>query len=173
LNKGLQPLVQIYFYFLKPSLVTPLRIFIIIIVAFLIYSCSKEEKTEQPVQKKVNTEAENSSDTNLTLEEKFSSSLLSDFLNDSEDGELAEFLETEIYKMGASFKGASLLEISPSVWFLLLEKDGVTKNYLLQKFVNFKTNEYYFLLKETQLNITDIITSGKVKTSSASENSEP
>jgi len=85
-----------------------------------------------------------------------------DFL-DSDDGALGDFLESEIYKMGAYFTGASVVELNPSTWLVVLEKDGTEKNYLLQKFVDFKTNEYYFKLKETPLNVTDVISKGKVK----------
>jgi hypothetical protein len=66
--------------------------------------------------------------------------------------------------MGADYKGASIVEVTPSVWFITLEKDTLSKNYLLQKFFEFKTNNYYFSLKETSLTITDIITRRKTKT---------
>lgn len=147
-----------------------MRIILILISAILISSCSKEDKAPQTLQK--TGETENPADTNLTPEEKFSTSILADFIGNSEDEELAEYLETEIYKMGAGFKGASLVEISPAVWFIMLEKDGITRNYLLQKYVNFKTNEYYFTFKETPLTITDIVSKRKVNTP-AGEMNEP
>jgi hypothetical protein len=143
--------------------------FILLIPAFiLLNSCSKEEKPLPQQQKTLQEEPDIPVDTNLTPQEKFSSSIILDFVNDTEDDGLAAYLETEVYKLGANYTGASVIEISPAVWFVLLEKDGKTKNYLLQKFVNFKTNEYYFNMKETTLTITDII-SRKSKNTPAGE----
>ena len=144
-------------------------ILLIILLAFLVPGCSKEEKpnTAPQQQKPQQEDSDNPVDTNLTPEEKFSSAILFDFLNSAEDEELASYLETEIYKFGANYTGASVVEISPAVWFVMLEKDGNTKNYLLQKFVNFKSNEYYFQLKETNLLISDIISKGRGKTSAS------
>ena len=139
-------------------------LFSILFVLFI--SCSKEEKQtskqEKAPKNQVEDTDENPSDTNMTLEEKFSTSIMLDFL-DSDDGALGDFLESEIFKMGANYTGASVVELNPSTWLVILEKDGTEKNYLLQKFVDFNTNEYYFRLKETPLNVTDVISRGKVK----------
>lgn len=135
-------------------------------LAFL-SSCSKDDKpvTQQQNQQKVTQdENDNPSDTNLTPEEKFSASILVDFLEDSDDEDLGSFLETEIYKMGANYNGASVIEVTPSTWLVSLEKDGTVKNYLLQKYVDLKSNEYYFSFKETTLNLTDVISRVKPKT---------
>jgi hypothetical protein len=67
--------------------------------------------------------------------------------------------------MGASYNGASVVEITPSTWLVSLEKDGNIKNYLLQRYVDFKTNDYYFSMKETTLSLTDVISRSKPKTS--------
>ncbi len=130
-------------------------------------SCSKDDKpvTQQQNQQKVaQDENDNPADTNLTPEEKFSASILVDFLEDSDDEDLGSFLETEIYKMGANYNGASVIEVTPSTWLVSLEKDGTVKNYLLQKYVDLKSNEYYFSFKETTLNLTDVISRVKPKT---------
>ena len=139
------------------------KLIIAVISLLLVISCSKEDK---PVQQQ--DEPENTPDTNLTPEEKFSSAILTDFLSESEDEELANYLETEIYKLGSGYKGVSVIEIYPAVWFVMLEKDTTTKNYRLQKFVDFKTNKYYFNMKETSLTITDLI-SRKSKNTAAGE----
>ncbi|HWA05988.1 MAG TPA: hypothetical protein VG961_05530, partial [Ignavibacteria bacterium] len=121
-------------------------IILLFMLAFL-SSCSKDDKpvTQQQNQQKVTQdENDNPSDTNLTPEEKFSASILVDFLEDSDDEDLGSFLETEIYKMGANYNGASVIEVTPSTWLVSLEKDGTVKNYLLQKYVDLKSNEYYF-----------------------------
>lgn len=142
-------------------------IILLFTLTFLV-SCSKEDKpvTQQQDQQKVNSdETENPADTNLTPEEKFSASILVDFLDDSDDDDLGEFLETEVYKIGAAYNGTSVVEITPSTWLVSFEKDSTLKNYLLQKFVDLKTNEYYFSFKETNLTVTDVISRTKTKTS--------
>jgi hypothetical protein len=101
-------------------------------------------------------------DTNLTPEEKFSSAVLVDFLNDSDDDELADYLETEIYKLNVNYNGASVIELAPSLWLVMLEKDNTTKNYLLQKFVDFQSNENYFRMKETTLTASDVFSRSRV-----------
>lgn len=142
-----------------------MRYLAILTFCLLLFACSKEENV---TEKKQTEENDNSTDTNLTIEEKFSSSILIDFLNDSDDEDLASFLETEVYKMSENFNGAAVVEITPSTWLVSFEKDGTIKNYLLQKFVDFRSNEYYFRFKETTLTVTDIISKPRNK-SSASE----
>lgn len=129
-----------------------IKIFLFAGFLLIFISCQKDDKTPR-----TEDEDETPADTNLTPPEKFSYSVLMDFLDDSDDEQLASYLENEIYKMGANYKGASIVEITPAVWFLTMEKDSTSKNYLLQKFIDFKTNSYYFTLKETSLTITDII----------------
>lgn len=118
----------------------------------LILSCTKEDAEKIPAE-----EIENI-DTNLTPAQKFSSSILIDFLNDSDDDDLAGFLETEVYKLGSNYKGTAVIEVTPSTWLVVMEKDSTNKNYMLQKYVDIKTNDYYFTFKETTLTVTDVIT---------------
>lgn len=136
---------------------------LVLLLAVFLVSCSKEDKKTE------DDETENPADTNLTPQEKFSASILIDFLDDSNDEELADYLEAEMYKMGAKYKGASVMEISPAVWFVMLEKDTTSQNYILQKFVDFKTNDYYFKLQETSLKLPDIITRRPKQTSDTSK----
>ena len=144
-----------------------MKYIIALLTATVLISCSKEDKpvTQQKQQNVQQDDEDSPADTNLTAEEKFSASILIDFLGDSEDEDLAEFLETEIYKMGVNYKGVSIVEITPSTWLVSFEKDSTMKNYLLQKYVEFRSNEYYFSLKETPLTITDVISRTKPKTS--------
>ena len=129
-----------------------IKYFIFLLLAAVIVSCSENDKKIE------DDESENPADTDLTPPEKFSTSILIDFLDDSNDEELANYLENEMYKMGANYKGASVMEISPAVWFVMLEKDTTSQNYILQKFVDFKTNDYYFRLNQTPLKLSDILT---------------
>jgi Flp pilus assembly protein TadD len=145
-----------------------LKYFLLLLLSALVISCSKDDKSVQNQQtsdKKQNEETENLADTNLTPEEKFSSAILVDFLNDSEDEDLASFLETELYKMGANYTGTAVVEITPSSWLAVMEKDGAAKNFLIQKYIDFKTNDYYFSMKETTLTLTDIISKSRNRTS--------
>ena len=103
-------------------------------VIFL-FSCSKEEKqtkeqSKNPVQQ--NTEQENPADTNLTPEEKFSSSIMVDFLNDSDDEGFGDYLETEIFKMGANYDGAAVIELLQARGYYLLRK------IMLLKIISYK-----------------------------------
>jgi hypothetical protein len=147
------------------------KIFLFSVVSLsLLYftSCSKNDKTSTQQENAPKTQIEDlddMGDTDMTPAEKFSTAILIDFLNDSNDEELAEFLETEIFKMNTNYRGASVVEVTPSTWLVILEKDSINKNYLLQKYVDFTTNENYFRIKETTLTVTDVIAKGKGKTS--------
>ncbi len=133
------------------------NIFFILLFSLALLSCSKDsdkvtDKKEQKVQE---DEEFNPADTNLTVEEKFSSSILNDFVSSSEDDDLAAYLEDELFKYNDKFRGASLTQLTESLWLVTLENQGTTKNFLLQKFVDFKSNDYYFNLKETSLTVND------------------
>jgi hypothetical protein len=144
-----------------------LKLLSLFIAVFLLASCSKEEQDTQTDKKQ--TEEDNPSDTNLTPEEKFSASILVDFLNDSDDDDLASFLETEVYKTGKNYNGTSVVELTPSTWLVGFEKDSTVKNYILQKYVDPKTNDYYFTFKETTLTIPDVISLKRPKESAGEQ----
>jgi hypothetical protein len=145
-------------------------LFILLLVCF--YSCSKEDKPGTTNEKQTTTEQNRNNlqleenqpaDTNLTPEEKFSASIMEDFLDSSDDEDLQGFLEDEVFKNQQGYTGAAVIGLTPSTWLLALEKDNSTKNYMIQKFVDFKTNEYYFRMNETSLKINDVIAGGKTK----------
>ncbi len=145
------------------SLEIPVKVLLLLVFASLI-GCSKNDTPpQQNTQKPQIEDGENPADTNLTPEEKFSASILIDFLSDSDDEDLAAYLETEVYKLGSAYNGAAVVEVTPSTWLVSLEKEGNVKNYLLQKYVDFKSNEYYFSFKETTLTLTDVIARRNVK----------
>lgn len=139
-----------------------MKYLLILFISAIFISCSKED-TQQTQQKVNQDDGDYPADTNLTPEEKFSSSILVDFLAESDDEDLASFLETEIYKQSSNYNGAAVVEVTPSTWLVSVEKEGKVKNYLLQKYVDFRTNEYYFTLKETTVSITDVISRTKYK----------
>jgi hypothetical protein len=139
-----------------------MRILLSAFTLLFLLSCSNEESTsDKKLLSSDNQKEEIQSDTNLTSEEIFSSSVMSDFLSESEDDALADYLETELYRIASGFSGCSLVEISPSIWLVMFEKDNQTKNFILQKYIDIKTNDYYFRIKETGLTAEDVI--GKTK----------
>lgn len=142
------------------------KYFFLLLASLFIVACSQDDKpVQQQTDKKTGDDQEIIEEINLTPEEKFSTGILIDFLDDSEDDDLASFLETEIFKMGASYNGCAVVEVTPSTWLVIMEKDSTSKNYLLQKYVDFKTNENYFNMKETTLGLTDVIARRRSKTS--------
>jgi hypothetical protein len=102
----------------------------------------------------------------MTPEEKFSSSLLYDLIGDADDDDLADFLETTVYKMSLGYTGISIAEITPAAWLVMFEKEGNVKNYLLQKYMDVKSNDFYFQIKETHLTMSDIIARNRLKITS-------
>lgn len=140
--------------------------FILIFSLFAFLSCSKEDKQQNQKSPK-QEDIENPSDTLMTPEEKFSSSIMIDFLDSSEDEDLEGYLQDELFKYSKDYRGASVLQLTNSTWFVSLQNNNETKNFLLQKFVDFSSNDYYFVLKETSLTISDIILSASLYHNSA------
>lgn len=136
-----------------------MRYIVILLLLAGFISCSKTDKQQnkENASKNQGEEMENPGDTAMTVEERFSSSILTDFLDDTDDEDLSDYLENELFKYSKDYRGASLLQISNSLWYVTLEDQNSTKSFLLQKFVDFNTNDYYFRLTETPLNVSDII----------------
>jgi hypothetical protein len=157
-----------------------MRIFFnfVLIISFITFlSCSKEEKqqSDKTVKKETKQEEQeqNPSDTLMSPEEKFSSSIVVDFLDSPEDEDLTDYLEEELFKYSQTYRGASVMQLSTTIWFVTLENKTSTQNFLLQKFVDFNSNDYYFVLKETNLNISDVIASASLyRSSNATKNKE-
>jgi hypothetical protein len=136
------------------------RIFLVLF-CFVLISCSKENKTtteKQTPSKNESEEIENPQDTNMTPEERFSSSIMTDLLDNSDDDDLASYLEDELHKYGDTYRGTTVLQLADNLWFVTLDNPAASKNFLLEKFIDFKTNDYYFKLTETNLKISDVIT---------------
>lgn len=145
---------------------------LILLIAVTFISCSNGDKTvlqKQTNDQKQREEIENPQDTNMTAEERFSSSIMIDFLDNSEDDDLASYLQDELYKYSDTYRGASVLQVTNNLWFVTLENQNNTKNFLLQKFVDFKSSEYYFKLTETNLKLSDVITAASLYKSTKPE----
>lgn len=138
--------------------------FLFILLFFI--SCSKEDKQQNSKTNKQETkqgENENPADTLMSPEEKFSSSIIYDFLDENEDEDLQAYLEDELFnKYSKDFRGASVMQLTNTIWFVSLENNNLPKNFLLQKFVDFNSNDYYFILKETTLTASDVIASANL-----------
>lgn len=146
---------------------------IFLLLAFI--SCSKNDKQQTDKstrQEKQQDESENPGDTLMSPEEKFSSSITIDFLDAPDDEDLTNYLEEELFKYSKTYRGASVMQLSNAVWFVSLENNSSTKNFLLQKFVDFNSNDYYFVLKETTLNVSDVIASANMYRSSTNNKSK-
>ena len=138
---------------------------LIISCALFFLSCSKNNPPEQQTNKdkvqqnkKQEEQPVNPDDTNLTPPELFAVTIQSDFLNGNEDEDLGDYFEQELYKYSQNYRGASVNEINESTWLVTLENNQATKNFMLQKFLDFKSNEYYFVLKEVTLTPSELLT---------------
>ncbi len=149
--------------------------FLIALSVLFFFSCSKEEKQPNnkiPKQETKQDETENPSDTLMTPEEKFSSSIMIDFLDQPDDEDLEDYLQDELFKYSKDYRGASVLQLTNATWFVTLQNSGSAKNFILQKFVDFNSNDYYFILKETSLGITDVVTSANLYRNSSLMNNK-
>ena len=126
----------------------------IILFAFLIIgfmSCSKEQ-VKRTIEKKVDTEAteDNEADTTaMSPEEAFSSAMVSNILN-TEDEDLQDYLEAEIYPIVKSSSKVTIDNISSSLFLMQYEEKGSIKNILIQKFYNPSKDEFFFEKREVQ-----------------------
>ncbi|MCX7877010.1 MAG: hypothetical protein N2510_00045 [Ignavibacteria bacterium] len=127
------------------------------ILILILQSCTDKIRELQQKPEDEKQQEENLADTILTPQEKFAFIMMTDFLNESEDADLASYLEEEIFSMGENFTGAAVIEITPSTWLLSLEKNNTVKNYILQKYIDFKTLESYFTMSETTMKPTEIL----------------
>jgi hypothetical protein len=146
-----------------------------ILSLILFVSCSKEDKQQNQKSSKQDTkqeDIENPSDTLMTPEEKFSSSIMIDFLDSSEDEDLEGYLQDELFKYSKDYRGASVIQLTNSTWFVSLQNNTSTKNFILQKYVDFNSNDYYFVLKETNLTVSDIIVTAGLYHNSVIKNKE-
>ena len=134
-------------------IISKLLIALIICSAFI--SCNKETKTDQSSSKSekgINESAESETDSLMTPEEIFSSSLVQDIMGEDEDIDLQIYLEEQIYPSVSKSNKITLDKISSSLYLLSYDDSGVMKSYILQKFYNPLKDEFVFDKTETQLN---------------------
>ncbi|MBK7158803.1 MAG: hypothetical protein IPH77_09630 [Ignavibacteria bacterium] len=131
------------------------KLVIVLIICSVFISCDKETKTDQSSSKSdkgTNEITESETDSVMTPEEIFSSSLVQDIIGDDEDIELQIYLEEQIYPLVSKSNKTTIDKISSSLYLLSYEESGVMKNFILQKFYNPVKDEFVFDKTETQIN---------------------
>ena len=114
------------------------KLVIVLIICSVFISCDKETKTDQSSSKSdkgTNEITESETDSVMTPEEIFSSSLVQDIIGDDEDIELQIYLEEQIYPLVLKSNKITIDKISSSLYLLSYEESGVMKNFILQKFL--------------------------------------
>ena len=131
------------------------KLVIVLIICTVFISCDKETKTDQSSSKSdkgTNEITESETDSVMTPEEIFSSSLVQDIIGNDEDIELQIYLEEQIYPLVSKSNKTTIDKISSSLYLLSYEESGVMKNFILQKFYNPVKDEFVFDKTETQIN---------------------
>lgn len=131
------------------------KLVIVLIICSVFISCDKETKTDQSSSKSdkgTNEITESETDSVMTPEEIFSSSLVQDIIGDDEDIELQIYLEEQIYPLVSKSNKTTIDKISSSLYLLSYEESGVMKSFILQKFYNPVKDEFVFDKTETQIN---------------------
>ena len=131
------------------------KLVIVLIICSVFISCDKETKTDQSSSKSdkgTNEITESETDSVMTPEEIFSSSLVQDIMGEDDDIELQIYLEEQIYPLVLKSNKITIDKISSSLYLLSYEESGVMKNFILQKFYNPVKDEFVFDKTETHIN---------------------
>jgi hypothetical protein len=122
----------------------------LVLIVFAFVSCSKED-IKRKIEKTTNTEVidEDADTTAMTPEEAFSSAMVSNIL-DTEDEDLQNYLEDEIYPIVKNSNKVTIDNISSSLFLLQYVENGNQKNILIQKFYNPDKDEFFFEKREVQ-----------------------
>lgn len=131
------------------------KLLIVLIICSAFISCNKETKTDQNFskpEKGTNEVAESETDSVMTPEEIFSSSLVQVIMGEDEDIDLQIYLEEQIYPLVSKSNKITIDKISSSLYLLSYEDSGVMKSFILQKFYNPLKDEFAFDKTETQTN---------------------
>lgn len=126
-----------------------LKYFLLILIIVSFISCSKDD-IKRKIEKTTNTEVtEDETDTTaLTPEEAFSSAMVGILNTDDED--LQNYLEDEIYPIVKNSNKITIDKISSSLFLLQYVENGNQKNILIQKFYDLDKDEFFFEKREVQ-----------------------
>ncbi|HMS65760.1 MAG TPA: hypothetical protein PKD83_10975 [Ignavibacteria bacterium] len=123
------------------------KFILIFIFSILLISCNKNTENKQNAQNQNNAQEEsgneNETDSVMTDEEEFSSSLVQDILGE-EDVNLQIYLEEEIFPVVSKSKKVTLDRISSSIYLLGFDDNGTSRNFMIQKLYNPETGDFIF-----------------------------
>lgn len=121
----------------------------LILFSLLIFACGKNSDGDK-VNQQGTTSTEESDTTALTPQEALSTTLIEDIMN-TEDEDLAAYIEDEIYPIVSKSQRVTIEKLSASLYLLQYESGGTDKYLLIQKFYNPTTDEMTFTKTETSL----------------------
>lgn len=121
-------------------------------MSLTLYSCKKDDTGKEKTDSKKNDqeESQSDSDSTLTAEELFSSSLVEDIMGTGEDIDLEIYLEEEIFPLVSKSSKVTIDRISSSLYLLNYDDNGAMKNLLIRKFYNPAKDEFVFEKSEIQ-----------------------
>ena len=133
-----------------------MKILTALIILISIYSCNDKDRSN--ASRESNEESNEAvSDSALTPEEIFSTSLVQDVL-DEEDVDLQIYLEEEFYPIASKSPKVTIDKISSSLYILSFQTDSIMKNFLLQKYYVPEKNEFVFEKKEINFDAAEKLT---------------
>ena len=121
----------------------------LILFSLLIFACGKNSDSSKINQQNTST-TEDSDTTALSPQEALSTTLIEDIMN-TEDEDLASYIEDEIYPIVSKSQRVTMEKLSASLYLLQYESGGTDKYLLIQKFYNPTTDEMTFTKTETSL----------------------
>jgi len=127
-----------------------IKYFGLLLLTLLIISCGDDKKNDTET-----TDKDESDTISLSSEELFSSTLLEDILQSSEDDDLKSYLEEEIYPIVSNSTKVTIDRVSASLYLLTYDENGVQKNFVIQKFYNPSSLEMHFEINEIETNAAD------------------
>lgn len=131
------------------------KLLFLFLISSAFYSCNKEtgtNKNSTESRKQTDEVTETETDSVMTPEEIFSSSLVQDIMGEEEDIDLQIYLEEQIYPLVSKSDKITLDKISSSLYLVSYRENGIMRNFILQKFYNPLKDEFLFEKTDTQLN---------------------
>lgn len=131
------------------------KLLFLFLISSAFYSCNKETGTNKNLpESRTQTDEVTASETDsvMTPEEIFSSSLVQDIMGEEEDIDLQIYLEEQIYPLVSKSDKITLDKISSSLYLVSYRENGIMRNFILQKFYNPVKDEFLFEKTDTQLN---------------------
>ncbi|MEO6696252.1 MAG: hypothetical protein ABIY50_03080 [Ignavibacteria bacterium] len=135
-----------------------MRRLIIFIVLLFIFSCNKSSNppaVNETMNETMNESSAEESDSNLTAEEIFSTSLVQEIAG-VDDIDLQIYIEEQFYNLASKSDKVTLDRISSSIYLLCYVQGGAKKSFILQKYYDPVNDEFIFDKSVTDINASDI-----------------